>query len=180
MNDPVVLMPQFSAVVVPPPSGRPESTWWAVLLAHAAALDVFYTRVQPQHRLTMTLDAIQEAATRALVPLSGRTYAAMARGCGVDAGHEVPIAMGSELGWWSEAARASFALAAVLDLQEPAHPDAHVACEIHRKVRMGVFLMVPDSASGKILLRATGDPAVEFLRVVAQRQLAVEGGACVS
>lgn len=180
MPEPVALSPQFPAVVVPPPSGRFESAWWACLLAHAAALDAFYGRVQRAHRLSKTLDTIQEESTRALVRLSGRAYAILARGYGLDAGGEVPIAMGSELGWWSEAARASFALAAVLDLQEPAHADAHLACDLHRKVRMGVFLMVPDSASGKILLRATGDPAMEFLQAVAARQLAVEGGACVS
>lgn len=179
MNDPAVVVVPFPPVVVPPPSGCQESAWWAVLLAHAAALDTFYGRIQRSHRLSRTLGDMQEGSTRALVRLSGRPYAAMARGMGVDAGHEVPITMGSESLWWEQAARASFGLAAVLGLQDPPHADAPVACEMHRKVRMGVFLMVPDSESGKILLRATGDPSVEFLRAVARRQLAVEGGACV-
>lgn len=178
MSDPAVLSPQFPPIVVPPPSGRQESAWWANLHAHITALDVFYGRVQKRHRLSQTLDAVQEESIRALVRLSGRGYATLARGYGLDAGQEVPITMGCELGWWAEAARSSFALAAVLGLQDPPHDDAKAACNIHRKVRMGVFLMVPDSVSNKILLRATGDPAREFLEVVAARQLVLEGGTC--
>jgi len=179
LSSPAVLCPQFDPVIIPPPSGRYESAWWALLLGHAAALDTFYGRIQKAHRLTVTLDMIQEESFRALARLSGRSYAVLARGYGKGAGHDAAIAMGCEIGWWSEAARASFALAAVLGLHETPHPDAALACEVHRKVRMGVFLMVPDSASGKILLRATGDPSLEFLQAVAIRQLAVEGGDCV-
>lgn len=179
MAEPAVLSPQFPSIIVPPPSGRFESAWWAVVLAHAAALDTFYGRIQKAHRLSLTLDAMQEESARALIRLSGKSYAQVAKGIGQDAGHEVPLTMGSEIGWWTEAARASFALAAVLGLHEPQHADAALACEVHRKVRMGVFLMVPDSASAKILLRATGDASLEFLQAVAKRQLAVEEGDCI-
>jgi hypothetical protein len=171
------LVPRFDLITLPPPSGRPESIWWSQVVAHAAALDAFYRRVQGPHRLSQTLGAIREGSQRALGTLCGPLYARMAAGVGWDAGQQAPLALGSEVSWWVHAGRASLFLAAVLGLQDPEHPDAPLACEIHRKVRMALYLMVPDGTSQSLVRGLSLDDG--FARDIAVRQLEVEQGACV-
>lgn len=182
MAEVVPLMPQFPAVVVPPPSGRPESAWWSQVVSHAAALDAFYRRFQEVRRLSQTLDFIREDSIRALARLSGPSYARLALGIGTDAGNDVDLTMGAEIGWWLEMGRSSLALAAVLGLHEPTpnspeHPDAAVACEIHKKVRMALYLMVPDGTSAALTKGLTMNEP--FIQMVVLRHLELEGGAWV-
>ena len=168
---------QFDLLPVPSPSGRPESLWWSQVVAHAAALDAFYRRVQEIHRLTQTLGSIREGSQRALGALCGPPYARLAAAIGVDAGEAVPMALGSEIAWWLQVGRASLYLAGVLGLQDPEHPDAAAACDIHRKCRMALYLMVPDGSSQDLIRALSLDD--DAARSIAARQLEVERGQCV-
>lgn len=180
MTDPAPLRTPFPAISFPPPAGRPESTLWAVLLVHVAALDAFYGRVQKAHRLSRTLHKLQDESILALTRLSGRPYALMARGIGADAGRDAPETMGCEIGWWSEAASASLGLAMTLGLQTPVPDEAVVACEAHKKVRMGLFLMFPEGVSRKLLQNLGGEASRDLIHGWALRQLDLECGACIS
>ncbi len=171
------LGPQFDLLVVPAPSAHPESLWWSQVVAHAAALDAFYRRVQTVHRLSQTLDSIRESSQRALGALCGPPFARLAAGIGSDGGDSVPMALGAEIAWWLQIGCASLHLAGVLGLQEPEHPTAGIAFDIHRKARMAIYLLVPDGSSQDLLRRLSVDD--EVARSIAARQLEVEGGACV-